>query len=70
MLYRHHYQVLTSVSICSSVQDWAGVSDLAKDLISCLLVRCPRRRYTAAEVLEHPWIHLKVGAVTFLTRVS
>lgn len=44
-----------------SLQDWAGVSDQAKDLISCLLVRCPRQRYTAAEVLQHPWVRSKVS---------
>lgn len=32
------------------------MSDLAKDLISKLLVADPDHRLTADEILEHPWI--------------
>lgn len=35
---------------------WTNVSDNAKDLVSKLLQRDPTKRYSAAEVLEHPWI--------------
>ncbi|KAL4489468.1 hypothetical protein ABPG72_002764 [Tetrahymena utriculariae] len=36
--------------------EWANVSQLAKDLVSKLLVVKSKKRYTAAEVLQHPWI--------------
>jgi hypothetical protein len=35
---------------------WDEVSDLAKDLISRLLVVDPAKRLSAAEVLAHPWV--------------
>ncbi|CAI0435494.1 unnamed protein product [Linum tenue] len=38
---------------------WPKISDSAKDLISKMLARDPRKRITAAQALEHPW--LKVG---------
>lgn len=37
-------------------EEWRCVSDNAKDLIRHLLVRNPRKRYSAADVLEHPWV--------------
>ncbi|XP_013412033.1 MAP kinase-interacting serine/threonine-protein kinase 1 isoform X2 [Lingula anatina] len=36
--------------------EWSNVSEAAKDLIRHLLVRDPFSRYTAAQVLEHPWL--------------
>ncbi|KAL5022554.1 hypothetical protein ScPMuIL_001709 [Solemya velum] len=36
--------------------EWSEISEDAKDLIRHLLVREPRKRYTAAEVLQHPWV--------------
>jgi serine/threonine protein kinase len=36
--------------------DWDHVSDLAKDLISKLLVLDPDKRLIADEILEHPWM--------------
>jgi len=36
--------------------DWDCISNEAKDLVSKLLVVDPTKRYTAAQVLEHPWI--------------
>lgn len=36
--------------------EWTGISSSAKDLIRHLLVREPRKRYTAADVLKHPWV--------------
>lgn len=35
---------------------WDDISDDAKDLIRNLLVKTPSKRFTAAQVLEHPWI--------------
>jgi len=37
-------------------EDWANISSEAKDLISHLLVKNVRDRYTADDVLNHPWI--------------
>ncbi|XP_062873198.1 MAP kinase-interacting serine/threonine-protein kinase 2a isoform X2 [Trichomycterus rosablanca] len=36
---------------------WALVSAEAKDLVSRLLVRDAKRRLSAAQVLQHPWLH-------------
>lgn len=38
---------------------WKDISKEAKDLISKLLEKNPAKRYTAQQVLQHPWI---VGA--------
>lgn len=35
---------------------WRGVSDMAKDLISKLIVRDPKKRLTAVQALHHPWL--------------
>lgn len=35
---------------------WDGISDQAKDLCQKLLTKDPRKRITAAQALEHPWI--------------
>ncbi|OWZ22298.1 CAMK/CAMKL protein kinase [Phytophthora megakarya] len=48
-------------SIKSGVYDypspyWDCVSDSAKDLISRLLVVDPKKRFTAQQVLDHPWV--------------
>ena len=37
-------------------QQWAGISDQAKDLIKKLLVKDSSIRLTAEQVLSHPWI--------------
>jgi len=37
-------------------EEWDSISDEAKDLITHLLVKDARKRYTAIEVLQHPWI--------------
>jgi len=39
-------------------ETWKGVSNEAKDLISHLLVRDRSSRYSAHEVLTHPWISM------------
>ncbi|KAK3092128.1 hypothetical protein FSP39_025399 [Pinctada imbricata] len=36
--------------------EWEDISDNARDLIRRLLVRDPRKRLTAVEVLHHPWV--------------
>lgn len=36
--------------------DWADISADAKDLIQHLLVKNPYQRYTAEQVLRHPWL--------------
>ncbi|XP_073024621.1 calcium-dependent protein kinase 29 [Primulina eburnea] len=35
---------------------WPSVSNAAKDLIKKLLTRDPKKRITAAEAIEHPWL--------------
>ncbi|XP_036287678.1 serine/threonine-protein kinase DCLK3 [Pipistrellus kuhlii] len=35
---------------------WDNISEAAKDLVSRLLVVDPKKRYTAHQVLKHPWI--------------
>ena len=37
-------------------KDWAHISSGAKDLISRLLVTDAKKRLSAAQVLEHPWV--------------
>ncbi|XP_075704954.1 MAP kinase-interacting serine/threonine-protein kinase 1-like [Rhinoderma darwinii] len=37
-------------------RDWAHISNQAKDLISKLLVRDAKDRFSAAQVLQHPWV--------------
>jgi len=35
---------------------WAEISDPAKNLVRCLLCVDPKKRFTAQQVLAHPWI--------------
>lgn len=35
---------------------WTNISESAKDLVRKLLTVDPAQRYTAKQVLEHPWI--------------
>lgn len=37
-------------------KDWALVSAEAKDLVSRLLVHDAKRRLSAEQVLQHPWV--------------
>ncbi|KAE8631961.1 hypothetical protein XENTR_v10001375 [Xenopus tropicalis] len=37
-------------------KDWAHISSGAKDLISKLLLRDAKKRLSAAQVLQHPWV--------------
>ncbi|XP_073285952.1 calcium-dependent protein kinase 29 [Primulina huaijiensis] len=38
------------------ISPWPSVSNAAKDLIKKLLTRDPKKRITAAEAIEHPWL--------------
>ncbi|KAL5999274.1 Mitogen-activated protein kinase cpk1 [Asimina triloba] len=44
-----------------STDPWPSISESAKDLVTSMLVRDPRKRMTAHEVLCHPWVQ-KDGA--------
>ncbi|XP_047626118.1 serine/threonine-protein kinase DCLK3 [Phacochoerus africanus] len=50
---------------------WDNISDAAKDLVSRLLVVDPKKRYTAHQVLQHPWIETagKTGRVNLQKEV-
>mgnify|MGYP003573967884 CR=1 FL=1 len=39
-------------------EDWSKISEEAKDLICHLLVKDPYQRYSAQQVLEHPWVSM------------
>lgn len=41
-----------------SSEPWPSISESAKDLVRKMLVRDPKRRLTAHEVLCHPWIQV------------
>lgn len=46
-------------------KEWAHISANAKSLISSMLVRDPRDRYSADDILMHPWI-MEPTPATFL----
>ena len=35
---------------------WSGISPEAKDLVKCMLTASPSERWSAEELLKHPWI--------------
>ncbi|KAL6999294.1 Calcium-dependent protein kinase 19 [Sarracenia purpurea var. burkii] len=37
-------------------QPWPSISSIAKDLVRRMLTQDPKKRITAAQVLDHPWI--------------
>ncbi|XP_073278352.1 calcium-dependent protein kinase 26-like [Primulina huaijiensis] len=41
-----------------SSDPWPKISDSAKDLVKKMLVRDPKRRLTAHQVLSHPWVQV------------
>ena len=47
--------------------EWNSVSEQARDLIRHLLVRDPHLRYSAAEVLRHPWVAMESPKVQLAT---
>uniref|UniRef100_A0A0B7B6T2 Protein kinase domain-containing protein n=1 Tax=Arion vulgaris TaxID=1028688 RepID=A0A0B7B6T2_9EUPU len=48
-------------------EEWNCVSESAKDLIRHLLVRNPRNRYSAIDVLQHPWVTKPQAATPLAT---
>ncbi|KAM6176942.1 serine/threonine-protein kinase DCLK3 [Erethizon dorsatum] len=51
---------------------WDNISDAAKDLVSRLLVVDPKKRYTAHQVLQHPWMEVagKISKANLQKEVS
>jgi len=47
--------------------EWCSVTEEGKDLIRHLLVRNPSQRYSAADVLKHPWIQEPPAATPLAT---
>ena len=47
--------------------EWNNISSEAKDLIQKLLVRDPRKRLSAVEVLHHPWVMTPPAATPLAT---
>lgn len=47
--------------------EWSGISDEAKDLVCHLLVKDPCKRYSAKEVLAHPWVLMKSSELPLAT---
>ena len=43
--------------------EWSDISDGAKDLIRHILVTDPSRRYTAEQILQHPWTNADVATI-------
>ncbi|XP_038055671.1 serine/threonine-protein kinase DCLK1-like [Patiria miniata] len=42
---------------------WDSISEVAKDLISCMLEVDVEKRFSAAQVMEHPWVASDDGGV-------
>ncbi|XP_033632372.1 serine/threonine-protein kinase DCLK1-like [Asterias rubens] len=42
---------------------WDSISEVAKDLISCMLEVDVEKRFTAAQVMDHPWVSSDDGGV-------
>merc|ERR1712232_222209 len=49
-------------------EGWEFVSDAAKDFVKALLVKDPKKRLTAAQAMEHPWIKNAASGTTQLGR--
>jgi calcium/calmodulin-dependent protein kinase I len=54
------YKLIKKAQYEFHAQYWADVTPQAKELITCLLEKDTKKRYTATQVLRHPWI---AGAV-------
>ncbi|KAL7559907.1 hypothetical protein ACA910_007275 [Epithemia clementina (nom. ined.)] len=50
----HYQQHISQVDFPEDF--WHNVSESARDLVRCLLVPDPRRRYTVAQACQHAWI--------------
>lgn len=44
-------------------REWGVVSEQAKDLIRNILVVDPRKRFTAEQILRHPWMQAEASAI-------
>eukprot|EP00602_Paraphysomonas_sp_CaronLab_P004678 CAMPEP_0185018180 /NCGR_PEP_ID=MMETSP1103-20130426/989_1 /TAXON_ID=36769 /ORGANISM="Paraphysomonas bandaiensis, Strain Caron Lab Isolate" /LENGTH=370 /DNA_ID=CAMNT_0027547901 /DNA_START=263 /DNA_END=1375 /DNA_ORIENTATION=- len=53
------YNMIANGSYTFPEKYWGGVSNSAKDLVSRMLTVDPSRRYTAEQVLNHPWMRNK-----------
>ena len=49
-------------------EEWDYISDEAKDLISKMLVKDPKKRYSALQCLEHPWFNLPTESFIDLSK--
>ncbi|XP_059443546.1 calcium-dependent protein kinase 1-like [Corylus avellana] len=52
------FEQVLSGDLDFSSDPWPTISESAKDLVTRMLVRDPRRRLTAYEVLCHPWVQV------------
>ena len=39
---------------------WDSISEVAKDLISCMLEVDVDKRFSAAQVMDHPWVAVSI----------
>jgi len=49
------FELITKVEFEFHPKYWSHISEEAKDLISKLLLKDPKKRLTAVQALEHPW---------------
>jgi serine/threonine protein kinase len=54
------YSNIVAGNYCFEEELFSKTSDLAKDFISQLLVRDPKKRATTSDCLQHPWIQVKL----------
>ncbi|KAH9651766.1 calcium dependent protein kinase8 [Citrus sinensis] len=50
------YDAILQGEIDFDTDPWPSISSTAKDLVRRMLTKDPKRRITAAQVLEHPWL--------------
>jgi len=55
------YQLIQSGRFSFAEQDWGGISDEAKDLITKLLTKNPKKRLTAKDAKKHKWVTKAAG---------
>jgi MAP kinase interacting serine/threonine kinase len=53
------FQCIRNGKFAFPESEWGKISPEGRDLVSHLLVRDPQQRYTANQVLEHPWINMQ-----------
>jgi serine/threonine protein kinase len=54
------YSIVNGKYSFETLHIWKNISDLAKDLIRCLLEVDPKKRYTVNQALKHPWLSVIV----------